>query len=202
MKKPRETTIHRLKAFPSAKAQHANIPKEITSIKTARFVSLFMGAFGISCLFFTKSIYRILPFALGISMCLLGCLEVWIGCRTKEFLEAETKLTSNGIVFALLGCVILCNYANADYIIGAVWGILSLIKGSEELNQVFYRLSHQKPFISKLIHSCIELLLGFVLLLDPVSTIEHHIFILGIEVTFISLQIMQEIRSIKSEPKV
>lgn len=123
---------------------------------------------------FTEHIYRILPVALGITMIIQGIFETWIGWKTEEYKEKETKLTSNGIVFLVLGSVILCNYSNADFIIGAIWGVLSLVKGSEELNQVLYRRIHKAPYRSKLIHCCIELLLGLILLVDPSASIKHH----------------------------
>ncbi len=195
LKEPKESIVLRLKASPSAKARHPNIPQKITSVKAAKLVSLLMTIFGVCCMLFTEHMYRILPFALGVAMCILGLLEVWIGWRTEEYREEETKLTSNGIVFIILGCVILWNHANADFIIGAIWGVLSLVKGSEELNQVFYRILHKTPYILKLIHCCTELLLGFILLLDPTAAIKNHVFILGIELSIVSLQIMQEIRN-------
>jgi len=195
LKAPKESTVQHLKASPTAKARHSNIPQKIAGVKAANLISLLMAAFGVCCILFTEHIYHILPFILGGAMCILGILEVWIGWRTKEYQEEETKLTSNGIIFVILGCVILWNYANADFIIGAIWGILSLEKGSEELNQVFHRMIRKTPYTMKLIHCCIELLLGFVLLLDPAATIRHHVFILGIEVFIVSLQIMKEIRN-------
>lgn len=191
----REQIAQIMRETPWSKAQQPTNFPDFFSIRAAKITSYIMTAFGICCVVFTEHIYRILPFALGITMLIQGIFETWIGWKTKEYEERETKLTSNGIVFFTLGSVILCNYSNADFIIGAIWGVLSLVKGSEELNQVLYHKIHKAPYLSKLIHCCIELLLGLILLIDPSASIKHHVFLLGIEVFVVSLQNIQELKA-------
>lgn len=191
----REQIARIMKETPWSRTQHSNVLPGFFSVKAAKITSYFMAAFGICCVAFTEHIYRILPLALGITMIIQGIFETWIGWKTEEYKEKETKLTSNGIIFLALGSAILCNYANADFMIGAIWGVLSLVKGSEELNQVLYRRIHKAPYRSKLIHCCVELLLGLILLIDPSASIKHHVFLLGIEIFVVSLQNLQELKT-------
>lgn len=191
----REQLAQIMRETPWSKAQHSVDFPIFFSIRAVKITSYIMAVFGICCVVFTEHIYRILPVALGITMIVQGIFETWIGWKTEEYKEKETKLTSNGIVFLILGSVILCNYSNADFIIGAIWGVLSLVKGSEKLNQVLYRRIHKAPYRSKLIHCCIELLLGLILLIDPSASIKHHVFLLGIEVFVVSMQNIQELKA-------
>lgn len=59
------------------------------------------------------------------------------GLRTQEYKDAGTKLLANGIVYVILGLVILYHRNESEHIIGALWGILGVLKGSEALHISF-----------------------------------------------------------------
>lgn len=193
MKKQEQLSEH-LHAIPSAKA-HPHRPPEPTSKKTARALAVFLGLQGGLCIVFTRHIHRVLPFLLGLTMVALGCVEVWIGFKTEEFRDTETKITANGIVFVLLGAIIVCNFTRADFIIGAIWGVIGLTKGTQSLNLAISNLAGHRPFVPDLIRCIVELTLGIVLLLDPGSKLSHHVFFLGIELIAVSWHMLRESRA-------
>lgn len=179
--------------------QKAPIPKarnharhRFTSIRTAKAFAVLQTALGILCMLFTKQIHSLFPYILGILMVFTGACDVYRGVTTKEFRKNDTKLTSHGIVTLILGCTILYHHRNADSIIGAIWGVIGLTKGSETLNLAICSWSAKLPFTGKLLHGMIELLLGILLLADPLSAVEHHLFILGIELVTIGIQVVME----------
>lgn len=166
---------------PAPKAHLAALPYLSISTRACQILSIGFGLVGILCLFFTDLIHHGLPYILGTAMLLLGVLDIFRGILTEEYKNYETKLTANGIVFLILGLVILFNRHNVDNLIGAIWGTLGLLKGAEELNEAICSLAHKEKFISKTLRAAIELALGILLLMDPAANIHHHLFILGLE---------------------
>ena len=121
-----------------------------------------------------------------------GVCDIYRGVVTGEFRQADTKLTSHGISTLLLGCVILYHHRSADSIIGAIWGVIGLTKGTETLNRAICKWSSKDTFAGELIHGSIELLLGTLLLIDPLTAVGHHLFILGIELVVVGIQAVKE----------
>lgn len=175
--------------------QKAPVPKarnlrrhHFTSIRAAKVFAVLQIMLGALCMLFTEQIYSIFPFILGYLMIATGICDIYRSIVTKEFQQAETKLASHGIVTLLLGCAILYHHRNADSIIGSIWGVIGLIKGTETLNLAIYKCSARTPFVGKMIHGMIELVLGILLLIDPLSAVKHHLFILGIELIAVGIQ--------------
>ena len=81
---------------------------------------------------------------------------------------------------------------NADHIIGALWGIVGVLKGSEELNSALHKAYLKKSFWKKLIRAVVELLLGVLLLVDAPAALKHHIFLLGVELLLVGWRILQD----------
>ena len=163
-----------------------------TSLKAARFFACALVLAGIVCMLFTSQVHRLFPIVLGILMQGIGICQIYRGIVTGEYRRADTKLTSTGIIMAILGGVILYHHHDADSIIGAIWGMIGLYKGSETLNLVIHDCCSRKPFARKLIHGAIELILGILLLIDPDEAVRHHVFILGIELCAIGIQAVLE----------
>ncbi len=179
--------IHKFMHNVPAPSAHKHDRHHFTSIRAASCFAVIQTILGIACILFTEQIHNIFPIVLGLLMVAVGILDIYRGVATKEYHRADTKLTSQGIVVLILGSVILHHYQNADQIIGAIWGVIGLIKGSEMLNVAIYRCATKLPFAWKLVHSVIELLLGILLLLDPLTAVEHHLPILGIELIAIGV---------------
>lgn len=179
--------------------ENAPVPKayerknhHFSSVRAGRAFALLLMLAGVACLLFTTQIHTALPYILGILMVVWGLGRIVRGIVTGEFRKEETKLTANGIVYLLLGAVILWHHANADEVIGSIWGLLGLIKGSEVLNAAICAYAMKKPFIRGMLQAAIELVLGLLLLVDPNSSVRHHVFILGLELVLISWQITKE----------
>ena len=168
--------------------------RHFTNLKAGRIFAALLILSGMICLLFTEQVYFALPYILGVSMAAIGINHMIRGICTEEFRNIETKLTANGIVYLILGGVILYHHGNADDVIGSIWGILGLIKGSEVLNKAIYHCAAKEPFIAKGIEAVIELWLGILLLLDPSSAVQHHVFILGLELAIVGWQLLREVR--------
>lgn len=180
-----------LQKAPVPKA-HGHKHHHFTSLRAAKAFALLQAALGVLCMVFTRQIHTLFPFILGFLMVMTGICDIYRGVVTREFRQTETKLTSQGITTALLGCVIVYHHRNADSIIGAIWGIIGLTKGTETLNLMICRCSAGRPFVGELFHGGIELLLGILLLLNPLTAVEHHLFLLGIELVAVGLQAVKE----------
>ena len=175
---------------------HSHGRRHFTSLRAARGFALLQTILGLLCMVFTQQLHALFPFILGFLMVMSGSCDIYRGLVTGEFRQAETRLTSQGITTAILGCVILYHYRNADSIIGAIWGIIGLTKGTETLNRMICQLTTGQPFVKELIHGGIELLLGILLLLDPLTAVAHHLFLLGIELVAVGLQAVQETKRV------
>ena len=174
---------------PVSKAHHSPHHGPITSLAAIRVLSALLTVLGVACIFFTHQIHAIFPYLLGSLMVITGLLDIYRGIVAKEYLDRDTKQIAGGIVMLLLGLVILLHQGNTDSIIGGVWGAIGLFKGSEELNMAIYHRAHKEPFIKAAIHAAVELVLAMILLLDPLTAVAHHVFILGFELIWHSLEI-------------
>lgn len=156
-------------------------------------ISIFLIIMGAFCIAFTDLAYAILPYALGILMTITGAFAILESIRSREYQTNDTKLTSMGIIILALGIAILRHVDEADTLIGAIWGMFGIFKGSEELNDAIFFISQKKPFAKELIHSALELIVALILLLDPVEKIWTHVIILGIELCLLGIQFINEL---------
>lgn len=160
----------------SAEKERISLSAEISCI----LASLLMVV-GIICVFYTEHFQKLLPILLGSIMMTLGIFDIIRGVKTGEYKKRETKLTSNGVVNLILGIVILYRQSDSYIIIGVIWGTLGLIKGSEELNKAICSMSEKSPFIKEMIGAVVELILGLLMLIEPIANLHHHIILLGLE---------------------
>lgn len=149
-----------------------------------------LGAF---CVFKTETMNRNLPLLLGELMITFGLFDVIKGFRMKEYRHRETKLTSNGIVYMILGAVILFNRDEAYLLISSVWGSLGLLKGTEELNEALCDIAEGNHFLKSLLSAVLELLLGVLLLMETDKNLHHHIVLLGVELMFTGLKYLRNL---------
>ena len=189
--KTREEVQAIISSSPALRAFRREPPRAIsrTSGRICGVVLLLSGAV---CILLTGQVYRALPYILGIGMVLIGVNCTVCGLWTGEYRNKETKLTAKGIVYIALGLVILHHRANADAVIGSIWGVLGLMKGSEALNEALYRLSRKESFAALAIQAVIEVVLGFLLLTDPSSAVRHHVLLLGLELLAVGWQALRE----------
>ncbi len=171
---------------------HGQKHHRFTSIRAARIFAVIQTIMGVACMLFTEQIHSIFPFTIGLLMCATGACDIFRGVVTQEFRQEETKLTAQGIVTLVLGCVILYHYRQSDSIIGAIWGSIGIMKGTETLNTAIFKHSSGIPCIGTMAHGIIELILGILLLLDPITAVKHHLFILGFELVAIGIQAVKD----------
>ncbi|MDY5484679.1 MAG: DUF308 domain-containing protein [Clostridium sp.] len=198
IRKNKEEIKDIIEQSPSLKAYH-KIHRSVTNAAISRTFAMLLLLSGIACILFTKQVHHLFPYILGGIMILIGLNHTLYGLWTGEYRSPETKLTAGGIVYIVLGAVILSHHADADAMIGSVWGILGLMKGSEALNLALYCFSQKKPFLTKGLQALIELILGFLLLLNPLSAVRHHIFLLGIELCLVGWQLFRETQPTSAE---
>lgn len=181
---------------PSAKAYHKE-RRPIGNDTLGRVFAWLLILCGGACLFLTQQVYRLLPFLLGGLLTVTGVNHAACGLWTREYETRDTKLTANGIVYALLGLVMLFHHDNADAVIGSIWGVLGLMKGSEALNDALYSMARKERFLARGAEAAIELALAFLLLVDPSSSVQHHVFLLGLELAAVGWETLRELRKDK-----
>lgn len=179
MSKSKMKTIIQQKPIPKA---HAVDKHQLSvTLDIGYSLSFMLIVSGAICLFFTDSLHKFLPLILATLMVCLGIFDIIHGFRTGEYKERETKLTSNGFMLLILGIVIFFYKSDSYTIIGAIWGTIGLIKGSEELNKAICSISSKSPFIQELLSAVIEFTLGILLLAEPNGNLHHHIILLGLQ---------------------
>ena len=181
-----------IRSAPAVRAYGPHHRHQTANTVAGRVFALLLMVLGACCVLLARQVYRALPFLLGGGMVLAGVNRTACGLWTREYQWKETKLTANGIVYLMLGLVILFHHANADAVIGSIWGVLGLMKGSEALNGALYRFSRKEPCAALGIQAAVELALGFLLLIDPWSAVRHHVPLLGLELTVIGWQSLRE----------
>lgn len=171
--------------------------RKLSSVKSGIFAAVIFIAAGLMFLLMTEEIYKFFPYTASGFLFVVGGFDVFRGIRTQEYKIAETKLLANGIVYLLLGAVILYHRHEAEYIVGALWGVLGIIKGSEALNTAIHQMYIRVRFGKELLRATIEMILGVLLLIDAKATLKPHVFILGIELMLVGWRIMQDAKLLK-----
>jgi len=192
---------HFIHTIPIQKAHLKQEETNTLSLKTRQVLCACFIILGILCLAITDLIHESLPYILGSVMIILGSIHIIHGIRTGEYLTTETKLTANGFLFFTLGIVIFANHKNADALIGSIWGVFGLIKATEELNEAIYYFAQKKKFLRKLSACIVSAVLGFLLLLDPMNNVHHHLRLLGLELMVAGIElIIEETESMEFAP--
>ncbi|MDD3164913.1 MAG: hypothetical protein PHS97_03555 [Oscillospiraceae bacterium] len=164
--------------------------KELVSLlKRNQFVfSMLLILSGIACIAFTDHIHMLLPYFLGVLL-VLGGGELALRGLLRRIPRAAERAAS-GIVYLIVGVVILTHGATANAMIGAAWGMIGLLEGAESLRGFFRQVFARRPFLTPLLRAAVEITLAIWLLLDPAAKLPHHIALLGVEQIFIALHIL------------
>lgn len=136
---------------------------------------------GIVCLFLTHQLYHYLPIVLSVILVAMGIVDIIRGFHTGEYKRRDTKLTSDGFVLILIGVIMLCFQDKSYMMIGAIWGTIGLLQGSEALNKTICSIADKTPFVRELLTAVVELTLAILLLLEPGGDLHHHLILLGLE---------------------
>lgn len=177
-------------------------PKKVlkpSSVKAGIAAAVIFIIVGLLFLLVTNHMYAVFPYIAGTFLLLIGSFDVVRGIKTQEYRDAETKLLANGVVYVILGLVILYHRNDSEYMIGALWGVLGILKSSEALNISLHQMYLKKQFHKELIRAIIELLLGVLLLLDARASLKHHIILLGIELLLVGWRILQDAKLLRQQ---
>ena len=151
---------------------------------------------GVLCLIFTEAIRDFLPYiAIGLLL-VLAFDDLYEALGDKEYTQEDAREIANAIAYVALAGLIFVQRRNADYIIGAAWGMLGLVNGAEKLSPVLHSLFHQTRHLLRnllgLLVSCFGITISLLLLTDPSEHLAVHVFILGLELINSSLEIIVE----------
>lgn len=185
----------RMDKMPVPKAHRSQRTYHVTNTVMARTFAVFLIIFGVVCIGFTEQIHSVFRYMLGSTMVAIGLCDIYRGIKKGEYRNNDTKLTSNGIIMMILGLIIMIYEGNVDSIIGSIWGMLGLVKGSEELNIAICHYFSKKDFMGEAIHAVIEICLAIMLLIEPLTSVRHHLVILGAELIWYGLQIIVECKN-------
>ena len=180
------------------KAHPKNVRKP-SSVKAGIASAGIFITVGLLFLLVTNQMYAVFPYIAGIFLVLIGSFDIVRGIKTQEYKDAETKLLANGIVYVILGLVIVYLRNDSEYMIGALWGLLGIFKSSEALNISLHKMYLKKPFHKELIRAVIELALGILLLIDAHASLQHHIILLGIELLLVGWRILQDAKLLRQQ---
>ena len=130
--------------------------------------------------------YRMLPYLLGIVMLFFGVDYCGHSVMTGEYRTLETADMARGILFFVVGVVILAQGASSYGLIGSAWGIYGLYHVVQHLNTAIYRIvNHKENALLPFVLSVIGTVLAILLLLDPAENVYHHMEFIGLELIFI-----------------
>lgn len=193
--------IKKLITDTSVPKAHPRNKHKPSSAKAGFIAAVIFIIAGVLFLLLTDKIHIVFPYIAGIFLLLIGSFDAVRGIKLQEYKDPGTKLLANGIVYMILGLVILYHRKDSVHMIGSLWGILGVIKSSEALNISLHQMSTKQPFYKELIRAVVELILSVLLLLDAHSALHHHIFLLGIELLVVGWRILQDAKLLKQREK-
>lgn len=89
--------------------------------------------------------------------------------------------TAIALVFLVLGPAILLMRSHAMAMIGCIWGLMGILKGTRLLNRAIYRMTQKQGWFLLLAEAAVQLVLGMMLLFHHEQKITMHIVVLGME---------------------
>jgi uncharacterized membrane protein HdeD (DUF308 family) len=186
-----------------------NIDKEYLLNIISRILLFFAGIF---CIIRQENILTILPYFIGFVMIASGIIlfvDSIIYYKDKNFSKENELLPDSydslhvrAFAFLIIGIIIIVSRNNAFSIIGISWGIFGIIKGGRNFSYFLYcfflkKLNIiddkwkvnliRKRMISYMITCIVELTLGIILLMEPVTKLGTHITILGFRIVIYSI---------------
>lgn len=186
-----------------------NIDKEYLLNIISRILLFFAGIF---CIIRQEIILTILPYLIGFVMIASGIIlfvDSIIYYKDKNFSkenellpDSYDSLNVRAFAFLIIGIIIIVSRNNAFSIIGISWGIFGIIKGGRNFSYFLYcfflkKLNIiddkwkvnliRKRMISYMITCIVELALGIILLMEPVTKLGTHITILGFQIVIYSI---------------
>lgn len=157
------------------------------SERTIKFVLSFVYlVMGIVCVALNQYIYIAFPYIVGGMACAIGLGQFIIAIIQKEYVHTHSNKTASSLVMMALGILIMVEHSAAFTIIAVAWGFLGLMEGAHAFNHAFSRIARSERCVYYLGKGIIELILAFILLLEPThhGHVSFHIIIFGVQMIF------------------
>ena len=126
---------------------------------------------GVVCIVFPGHLTKSLPVMLGSVMTVTGLLQLPFALRDEEHKNPETRDTATALVMR----------SHAMAMIGCIWGLMGILKGTRLLNRAIYRMTQKQGWFLLLAEAAVQLVLGMMLLFHHEQKITMHIVVLGME---------------------
>ncbi len=155
-------------------------PSFLRKIETMR-VRVVLLVLGFICILFCQSLTTVIPYLIGLGMCLNGIFGIYTGFDRHEYRTLQTSQIATSLVMLLVGLTVFVNAAETALgFLGIVWGLISLLKGAGEVNHALYRLWKRERGISLMLTALLEISLGLILIMDPFEHFSVHVAFLGL----------------------
>lgn len=143
---------------------------------------------GIACLLEPDIMTDYAPAIVGVTMVIAGSYSYIQAIRHRRYREQTNQDMPLSLLMALTGLLILVKQEQTIELMGYIWGLLGMYKGTRLLNQALYHRLHHEKARWKGLWGGFNLVLGAILILDPAESFSHHVFLLGLEFIAYSMQ--------------
>ena len=123
-----------------------------------------------------ESIHLYIGAALILNGIALSFLFFW----RREYYKPQSRMLRIGLLLTSAGIVVSCSHHYSQFVICIVWGIISIVKSSWEIDHLVKERSLRLRVWIQAAFSLTELVLGIILLLELTGGIRHHVLFLGI----------------------
>ncbi len=145
---------------------------------------------GILCIVLREQIISILPYVFGGVVLLAGVAGIFFGLINIIKSHHRQYVLAYSLLMIIFGTIFLTQGGKeVDLLyIGTCWGVVGAIKGGAQL-AVAIEEAYDKNLncIYSFIISAFTIAISVILLLNPAKEVGHHVLILGIELTIVSL---------------
>lgn len=152
--------------------------------RVAFIATSLLPVLGVVCLLFSEWVVGYLPNFLGGTMLFVGVADI-----VSDLFEGDApsgKITVGAdVVMIVLGIVTLLYTAESLNVIAVIWGLLGLGKASRKIDEAQFARKGGGGWLAPLATGVFDLALGSMLLISPLTSIGHHVLLLGLElITF------------------
>lgn len=165
-----------MSAFPGSKT----FARRSSAGKVSVVALLLLPLVGLGCVLLPSDIVRALPYLLGAVMAVSGGASVVAGVRARR-LEAGKHSIGTGLVMSVVGVVALVQGSASIIYIGVIWGVLGLLKAARGFDDALRHIAAHERFVLILAFAVFNLVVSVLLVSNPFGSIDHHIFVLGVE---------------------
>ncbi|MDO4437349.1 MAG: DUF308 domain-containing protein [Coriobacteriaceae bacterium] len=148
--------------------------------RVAFFATLLFPVLGAACLLFSERVAEHLPHILGAAMLFVGAADIVTDLLDRDSTPGKITVGTD-VVMVVLGIVTLLNTRESLNVIAIMWGLLGLEKAAREIDESLAAHGQGAGWVAPLITGIFELTLGTMLLISPLTSVGHHVLLLGLE---------------------